>query len=160
MAETREMAGRRGLYFEEFSTGQVFTSLGRTLTEADVVAFAGLTGDWNPIHTDREYAARHVFGQRVAHGMLGLSVATALCVRLGILDETLLAFREIVQWKFSLPIYLGDTIHTRAVIADTRPVPRLKGGMITLAVDLINQKNETVQHGSWTALVKSQNETS
>jgi acyl dehydratase len=150
------MTGRRGLYFEEFETGQVFTSLGRTITESDVVAFAGLTGDWNPIHTDREYAARHPFGQRVAHGMLGLSVATALCVRLGILDETLLAFREITQWKFSLPIYLGDTIHTRATVTNTRPVPRLNGGMVTLDVEVINQRTETVQRGGWTVLVKSQ----
>jgi 3-hydroxybutyryl-CoA dehydratase len=150
------MTGRRGLYFEEFETGQVFTSLGRTITESDVVAFAGLTGDWNPIHTDREYAARHPFGQRVAHGMLGLSVATALCVRLGILDETLLAFREITQWKFSLPIYLGDTIHTRVTVTNTRPVSRLNGGMVTLDVEVINQRSETVQHGGWTVLVKSQ----
>ncbi len=156
MAEMKEMTGRKGLYFEEFEAGQVFTSLGRILTEGDVIAFAGLTGDWNPIHTDREYAARHPFGQRVAHGMLGLSVATALCVQLGILDETLLAFREINRWKFSRPIYLDDTIHTRAAITDTRPVPRLNGGMVTLDVEVINQKNETVQHGGWTVLVKSQ----
>lgn len=156
MVEMKEMAGRKGLYFEAFEVGQVFTSLGRTITETDVVAFAGLTGDWNPIHTDREYAARQPFGQRIAHGMLGLSVATALAMRLGILDETLLAFREITQWKFSLPIFLGDTIHTQLTVTGLRPVPRLSGGMVTLAVDLVNQKNETVQRGNWTVLVKSQ----
>ena len=159
MVESKEMAARRGLFFEEFELGQVFTSLGRTITETDVVSFAGLTGDWNPIHTDREYAARQSFGQRIAHGMLGLSIATALAMRLGILDETLLAFREIVQWKFSLPIFLNDTVHTRAAVTDLRRVSRLNGGMVTLTVDLVNQKNETVQHGSWTVLVKSQTQT-
>lgn len=158
MVEIKAMARRKGLYYEEFEVGQVYTSLGRTITEADVVAFAGLSGDWNPIHTDREYAASQPFGRRIAHGMLGLSVATALALRLGILDETLLAFREIIQWKFSLPIFLDDTIYTRAAVSEVRPVARLKGGIVTLTVDLINQKNETVQHGSWTVLVKSQNQ--
>ena len=107
MAEKRTLNARRGLYFEEFEVGQSITSPGRTVTEADVVGFAALTGDWTSIHTDAVYAAQHPLGQRVAHGLLGLSIASALAVRLGFLEGTVLAFREISDWKFSQPIYFG-----------------------------------------------------
>jgi acyl dehydratase len=86
------------LYFEEYEVGQQVISSGRTITEGDITAFAGLTSDWKPLHTDAVYAARHPFGQKVSHGTLGLAVAVALAARLGFLEETLLAFREIRAW--------------------------------------------------------------
>jgi len=150
----RLLESRKGFFFEEFFTGQVITSSARTITEADVVGFAGLTGDWNPIHSDAVYAAQQPFGQRIAHGMLGLSIATGLAMRTGILEDTLLAFREIRGWKFSLPIYLGDTIHVRVTTGETHPVPRLHGGLVTLHAELLNQRGELVQHGDWVVLVK------
>ena len=107
MVETKELSARKGLYFEEFEIGQAITSVGRTVTEADVVAFAALSGDWNSIHTDAEFAADHPFGQRVAHGLLCMSIASGLAMRLGFLEETALAFREIGDWKFSLPVFMG-----------------------------------------------------
>jgi acyl dehydratase len=146
---------RRIFYFQDFEPGQTFTSAGRTVTEADIVAFAALTGDWNAIHTDAEYAAQHPVGQRVAHGLLGLSIASGLAVRLGFLEESLLAFREIDLWKFSLPILIGDTVHLKITITQTRPTPRLNGGIVTLAVELLNQNGRIVQHGSWSVLVKN-----
>lgn len=158
MSEKRSLLNRRGLYFEEYEAGQTVSSSGRTITEADIVAFAGLTGDWNPLHTDAVFAAQHPLGQRVAHGMLPLSVAVALATRLGFLEETLLAFREIREWKFSLPVFIGDTIHMEATIARTYPVPRLKGGIVTLEVEVKNQNDAVVQHGTWIVLVKSQPE--
>ncbi len=156
MAEKRTLTAPKGFYFEEFEPGQSITSGGRTVTEADVVGFAALTGDWTPIHTDAVYAAGHPFGQRVAHGLLGMSIAVALAMRMGFLDDTVLAFREISDWKFSQPIHLGDTIHMRATVVETRAVPRLKGGQVTLEVEILNQEEKIVQHGIWAMLVKSQ----
>jgi 3-hydroxybutyryl-CoA dehydratase len=149
-----ELVVRRGLYFEEFSRGDSMTSPARTITETDIVAFAALSGDWTAIHTDAEYAARGNFGERVAHGLLGLSIASGLAVRLGFIEETALAFREL-EWKFSLPIKIGDTIHVRAEVIDTKPFPRLGGGIVTLEVAVLNQRDEVTQRGTWKMLVKS-----
>jgi acyl dehydratase len=151
----KELPANLGLYFEEFEAGQSIVSVGRTVTEADVVSFAALSGDWNPIHTNAEYAAQHPFGQRVAHGLLGLSIASGLAVRLGFLEETVLAFREMGSWKFSLPIYLGDTIRVRATVTDTKPMRRLGGGLVTMKVEILNQDDKVVQRGTWGVLVKS-----
>ena len=155
MEEKRMLEAPRGLYFEEFTTGLTITSPGRTITEADVVGFAALTGDWTRLHTDAVYAAQKPFGQRIAHGMLGLSFASALAVRMGFLEETLLVFREISNWKFVLPIFLGDTIHVQAVVHETRAVPRLSGGLVILEIEVLNQNDKVVQRGSWSVLVKS-----
>jgi len=156
MMDKRELTAPKGLYFEEFQVGQSITSQGRTVTEADVVAFAALSGDWNPMHTDAEFAARHPFGQRVAHGLLGLAIASGLAVRLGFLEETVLAFRELGEWKFSLPVYIGDTIHVRATVIETKEMRRLGGGLVTLKVEILNQDDKVVQRGTWGVLVKSQ----
>ncbi len=156
MAEARALS-RKGLYFEEFQVGQSVTSVGRTVTEADVVGFAAVTGDWTTIHTDAVYAAQQPFGQRVAHGLLGLSIASALAARLGFVEETVLAFREIGEWKFSRPIFLGDTIHMQATVSETRPMPRLGGGLVSFKVQILNQEDKVVQRGTWRLLVKSRN---
>ena len=152
----KELPAQIGLYFEEFEIGQVVTSPGRTVTEADVVAFAALSGDWNPMHTDAHYAEGHPFGQRVAHGLLGLSIAGGLATRLGVLEGTALAFREIGTWKFSLPIYFGDTIRVRMTVTGTKPMPRLSGGLVTLKTEILNQDDQVVQRGTWGVLVQSQ----
>lgn len=160
MAEIRTLSPQKGLFFEEFEPGQSITSAARTVTEADVVAFAGLTGDWTALHTDAIYAASQPFGERVAHGLLGLAIASGLAMRLGFLNETILAFREINAWKFSLPIRLGDTIHMRATVSDTKPARRLGGGLVSFEVQVINQEDKIVQHGTWVVLVKSQTDAS
>jgi 3-hydroxybutyryl-CoA dehydratase len=147
---------QRGLYFEEFEVGQSITSVGRTVTEADVVAFAALSGDWNQMHTDAHFAAQHPFGQRVAHGLLGLSIASGLAMRLGVLEGTALAFRELGSWKFSLPIYIGDTIRVRATVVDRKPMRRLGGGLVTLKTEILNQDDKVVQRGTWGVLIRSQ----
>ncbi len=143
-----------GLYFEEFSLGQVAETAGRTVTEADIVAFAGLSGDFTRLHTDAEYARQAGFGARVAHGLLGLAIASGLLVQLGLLTGTVLAFRELT-WKFSLPVYIGDTIHARATVGELKRVPRLKGGMVTFEVEVLNQEGKIVQSGRWLELVAS-----
>ena len=155
MTEKRDLVAPTGLYFEDYQPGQTITSAGRTVTEADVVAFAALSGDWNQIHTNAAYAAQHPFGQRVAHGLLGLSIASGLAVRLGFMEETVLAFREIGAWKFSLPIYLGDTIRVRLTVEETRPMRRLGGGLVSLKAEILNQDDKVVQRGTWGVLIKS-----
>ena len=144
----------RGRYFEEFTIGDKITTGARTVTEADIGQFAGLSGDFNQIHTDAEYAKATPFGARVAHGILGLSIASGLAVQTGFMEQTVLAFREINDWKFSGPIFIGDTIHVELEIIDTKAIPRLGGGAITLTLDVKNQKGETVQKGKWTALMQ------
>src|SRR3990172_2932953 len=145
----------RGRYFEDFELGESITTPGRTVTEADIVGFAGLTGDFNSIHTDAEYAAGSSFGQRVAHGMLGASYAVGLAVRTGILEGTVLAFREIKEWKFTQPIHIGDTIHVEIEVAETKAFPRLGGGMVTLELNVLNQESVSVMKGSLTVLIMS-----
>lgn len=145
----------RGRYFEEFATGQTYTSVGRTVTEHDVMTFAGLSGDYNQIHTDVEFATRTPYGKRIAHGLLGLAIASGLAMRTGILEGTVLAFREIEAWKFTKPVYIGDTLKVELEVLDTKPLARLGGGMITIQVDVLNQRDESVMKGMWSVLVAS-----
>jgi acyl dehydratase len=149
-----ETSHPRGSYFEEFVLGATHLSVERAITEADIFAFSELTGDHNPLHLDAEFASKSVFGQRIAQGLLGLSVASGLLTQLGFIDGTLLAFRELT-WKFSLPIYIGDVIKAGATVTDLRPLPRLGGGAVTFDVEVLNQRGERVQSGQWMVLVAS-----
>ena len=149
---------QRGLYFEEFEIGRRFVTAGRTITETDIVSFAGLSGDFNQIHTDAEFAAGTVFGQRVAHGLLVLSIVSGLAVQSGFMEGTILAFREVDSWKFSRPVLIGDTIHVALEVTELKALPRLGGGAIVLKLTVYNQREETVQSGTWTALIASKPE--
>ncbi len=144
---------QRGMWFEEFEAGQKIISTGRTITEGDIVTFAGLSGDYNQMHTDGEFAKTTPFGQRVAHGLLGLSIASGLAMRTGVLEGTVIAFREINNWKFSSPIFIGDTVHAELTILETKPIPRIGGGSLTIEIALKNQRDEVTMKGTWTALV-------
>jgi acyl dehydratase len=146
---------QRGMWFEEFVVGQKIISTGRTITEADIVTFAGLSGDYNQIHTDGEFAKTTPFGQRVAHGLLGLSIASGLAMRTGVLEGTVIAFREINNWKFTNPIFIGDTVHAELNILETKAIPRIGGGALTIEIVLKNQRDEITMKGTWTALVAS-----
>jgi acyl dehydratase len=152
------MASPRGLFFEQFETGMVIQTVGRTVTETDIVSFAGLSGDFNQIHTDAQYSANTPFGQRVAHGILGLSIASGLAVQTGFIEGTVLAFREINNWKFSRPIYIGDTIHVDLVVLETKAMPRLGGGIVSIKLTVINQEDKVAMSGSWKVLVAGQPE--
>jgi len=144
-----------GKYFEEFQVGQRIITAGRTIAESDIFAFAGLSGDYNQIHTDAEFAKNTSFGQRVAHGLLGLSIASGLAMRTGVLEGTVIAFREINTWKFVSPVFIGDTIHVEMEIAETKALPGIGGGSVKIALDVKNQSGETVMKGVWIALVLS-----
>ncbi len=145
---------KQGLYFEDFNVGDVYESEGRTITEEDILRFAELSGDDNPLHTDPEYAKTTMFGQQIAHGLLGLAVASGLAWQTGLMQGTAEAFTGM-EWKFRAPIYIGDTVRARLEVKGKREMRRLGGGFITLAVALVNQEGKTVQKGTWTVLVRS-----
>lgn len=149
-----EIKQSRGRYFEEMTAGDTVESPGRTITETDIVLFAGLTGDYNPLHTDTEYAKTTIYGERIAHGLLGLSIASGLVWRTGLLEGTAEAVTGI-NWKFRAPIRIGDTIRFRAEILNKKEMPRLNGGFVTFSTTLLNQKDETVQKGTWMLLIRS-----
>jgi acyl dehydratase len=131
------------------------SSVGRTITEADVVNFAGVSADYNLIHTDIAYSADSIFEQRVAHGLLVLSVASGLAMRTGLLEGTVIAWRDIRDWRFSQPVFIGDTIHVELEVVEAKPIPRLGGGQVNLGVKIINQHDKTVMKGNWGILMMS-----
>ncbi len=145
---------QRGLWFEEFVEGLSVESRGRTITEADLVNFAGVSGDYNPMHTDVEFAAKTPYGQRVAHGALIFSIATGLTYQLGFLEGTIMAFTGL-DWKFRNPIFIGDTVKVTAAVTKRRAMPAMGGGFVTFDVKVTNQKGEIAQKGEWTVLVMS-----
>lgn len=149
-----ENDGPRGLYFEEFTVGEKLVTRGRTITEADLVNFAALTGDFNPMHTDAVYAEDSFMGKRVAHGMLSLSYAIGQAYQLGILERTVLGFRGL-DVKFSVPVYIGDTIHAELTVDETKAAARLGGGVVTLGLRILNQDDKVVQKGTLTLLMAS-----
>jgi acyl dehydratase len=146
------------MVFEEFQPGQRIVSIGRTVTESDIVQFAGLSGDFNQIHMDADFSKNSPFGQRVAHGLLGLSIASGLAVQTGVLEGTVIAFREITEWKFSKPVYIGDTIHVVMEVKEVKEVRRLGGGAVTIELDVINQRGESAMKGGWVVLVSGRKE--
>ena len=148
----------RGRYFEEFESGERISSAGRTVTEADIVAYAGLSGDYNQIHTDAEYSKNTPVGQRVAHGLLGLSIASGLAVQTGILEGTIITFREVNEWRFLNPIFIGDTIRVDMEVMEQKSLRRIGGGLVEIKLEVINQQSEVVQRGTWTVLVASKSE--
>ncbi len=154
MEESRRPLGR---YFEEFQEGQSMQSPGRTLTETDIVLFAGLSGDYNPLHTDAEFARGSRFGGRIAHGLLGLAFASGLAGRLNLFEGTVLAFMGL-EWRFRAPVVAGDTLHVVAKVAGRRELRRLGGGVVSFDVRLVNQRGETVQKGRWDILVKGRDQ--
>ena len=143
-----------GLYFEEFVVGDKASSTTRTITESDIVAFAGISGDYNELHTSETFASNGLFGKRIAHGLLGLSVASGLAFQMGFIIGTADAFRSL-EWEFTLPIYIGDTVHLEAVVVETKAFPRLGNGRVVFRVVLLNQNGKVTQRGTWTMLVRS-----
>ncbi len=148
------IAQPKGLYFEDLNVGDTIVTDGRTITEADIMLFAGLSGDHYKLHTNEEYAKTTMFGSRIAHGLLILSIGTGLSMQLGFLNGTVEAFMSL-EWQFRRPVYIGDTVHVEAEIAEKKPMKRLGGGLITLKTRILNQKGEIVQRGTWSILVRS-----
>jgi len=126
--------------FEELATGQAFTTRGRTVTEADVVGFAALTGDWHPQHTDAVWAGESSFGERIAHGLLVISLAGGL---VPFDPERVIALRRFGDVVFKRPVKLGDTLRVQGRVADVAEVSD-EAGLVTLAWNIVNQDERTV----------------
>jgi len=143
------------LTFEQFAVGDAFETAGRTITEADIVNFAYLSGDWNPLHTDEEMMRASAFGGRIAHGALGLAVATGLVNQLGIFEGTTIAVLEMVT-RFTGVIRMGDTVHVAFGITDKKESKKPDRGIVTVSVQLLNQRNERAMEGQWVVMLKRQ----
>lgn len=144
-----------GLYFEEFTVGQKIVTEKRTIHEADILEFARLSGDDNRIHTDPEFSKTTPFGRQIAHGLLGLSIASGLAWQTGLMDGTVLAFREVKEWKFVKPLFIGDTIHAELETIETKALPRIGGGSVTISIEVKNQHSEVCHRGIWVVLIMS-----
>ena len=142
-----------GLFYDDFSIGELFKSPGRTITETDVVTFAGLSGDFVELHTNEEYARQSPFGRRVAHGALVFSISTGLTFQMNLINDTVLAFFGADKLRFSKPVFIGDTVRVEERIIAMEP--RGKGrGLVTFDVKVISQNNETVISYHATVLLK------
>jgi acyl dehydratase len=142
----------RGLHFEDFEPGRAFHSASRTITEADVVAFAGLSGDFNPLHTDQSFAEKTPVGQRIAHGMLSMAVATGLANQMGIFEGTTVALmQQTIQYRGM--VRFGDTIRIVMTVKSREDWKKPTVGKVVFDVPVLNQKDEPVVQSEWTLLM-------
>jgi acyl dehydratase len=147
-----------GKFFEEFVVGEVTTSPGRTVTETDLVAFSWVSGDANQMHTDAVHAAASPLGQRVAHGMLGMSICTGLSARIGHMEGTAIAQLAVEDWRFLKPLFIGDTVTLRTTVMETVPSRKGGRGVIKRRMELLNQRGEVVQAGVTSVMVRARDQ--
>lgn len=140
--------GPNALFFDQFEVGRTWLTPRRTITEADIVMFAGLTGDFNPVHTDEEFAKRTPFGTRILHGPAVFAIATGLEFRLGIKEGTAIAFLGMT-WDLKAPVKIGDTIHVFQRVESLRPTRNPARGIVNFWVEVRNQRDEVCQQGEW-----------
>jgi 3-hydroxybutyryl-CoA dehydratase len=131
------------MYFEDYSIDEIRTSRGRTVTEADIVNFAGLSGDFVELHVNEEYARSGPFGRRIAHGALIFSISTGLMVQMMSDHEAIVAFRGVDQLRFVAPVFIGDTIHVvkKTIEKNTKDGIR---GLVAFETTVLNQDGKPV----------------
>jgi acyl dehydratase len=139
-------------YFDDIVVGETYESPGRTVTEADIVIFAGLSGDYNILHTDAEFMKSSIFGERIAHGLLGLAIQSGLFTRTGVPYAGL--GTGTLRWKFKGPIKIGDTIRVRARVTAKKETDARDRGLVTVERQVVNQRDEVVQEGETDLLVE------
>lgn len=132
-----------GLFFEDFDPERRFTSRGRTITEADVVLFAGLTGDYVELHTNEEYAKQSPFGRRIAHGALVFSVSVGLTTRMNLVEDTLLAFTNVDRLRFVQPVFIGDTVQVAKRVTERQEIDASRG-LVVFETKVTNHDGHTV----------------
>jgi 3-hydroxybutyryl-CoA dehydratase len=132
-----------GLYFEDFESIEPTTTRGRTVTESDVMTFAGLTGDFVELHTNAEFAKHTVFGQRIAHGALVFSISVGLTTRMNLLDDTLVAFAGVDHLRFAAPVFIGDTVRATKSVVERKELGAAQGSVV-FETRVLNQRDETV----------------
>ena len=140
-------------YLEDLEAGQTFVTPGKTITEADVVAFAAWTNDNNQVHTDAEFAKKTRYGRRIVHGMLGASLCLGLIARTGVFEGSAVALLGVDQWRFTAPVFIGDTLTCTVEILSTRPTSSGRTGIVERRLVLRNQHGETVQEGRMDLMV-------
>ena len=145
----------RGRNFSEFEMGQRFETVGRTVTEGDVGTFAGLSGDFNPLHTDATFAAKTPFGKRIAHGMLVASISTGLGQTTGIFEGTTLALLE-QNFRYTGPVFFGDTIRLVLTVENLKPSSKGGKGIVSFKAEIVKQDYSVVNDGSWVVLFRDQ----
>ncbi|HWK45616.1 MAG TPA: MaoC/PaaZ C-terminal domain-containing protein [Stellaceae bacterium] len=148
------------LYFEDFEPGQEFISSARTITEADLTIFAMLSGDWNPVHVDEEFAKASAYGKRVVHGLYGPAIMTGFLQQLGIFDGSAIAMLNISQLNFLKPLLVGDTVHMRLTILDARPTKDGTRGVVGRKFRLVKHGGEVAQEMLSDVLVRRRPDTS
>jgi acyl dehydratase len=146
------MNGPPRRWFEEIEVGEESLSPARTVTEADIVIFAGLSGDYNILHTDAEFMKSSAFGERIAHGLLGLAIQSGLFSRAG--QPYALLGSAALRWKFKGPIRIGDTIRVRARVTAKKDGDAPDRGVVTVEREVLNQRDEVVQEGETELLVE------
>ncbi len=147
------MTGDDRQFFEEIQVGDEYLSPGRTMTEADIVAFAGLSGDYNVLHTDAEFMRSSIFGERIAHGLLGLAIQSGLGMRAMPRPFATIAFLGL-RWRFKGPIKIGDTLKVRIKVAHKRETSKPDRGIVVLQRAIVNQRGEVVQEGETDIMVE------
>ena len=140
------------LFFDDLAIGQEWESLSRTVTEADIVNFAGLSGDFNPIHLDHEFARSTPFRRPIAHGLLVFSMATGLALNSPPMRT--LAFVAIRDWQFKGPVFIGDTLHVRTRVLEKEVRARGRRAVITWHRQIVNQEDKVVQEGVTQTIVE------
>jgi acyl dehydratase len=143
-----------GLYWEEWEVGKSFETAARTVTETDVVNFAGISGDYNPLHINEEYCKKTQFGTRIAHGPLVYAIAAGLLFQLHLYDDTLIAFLGFESLKFTKPVKIGDTIFARITVTEVTETSKPDRGVMKRQLHVINQHGEIVQDGIQAFLMK------
>ena len=130
------------MFFDDFTMGATFLTDGRTITEADIAAFALLSGDFNPIHMDAEYAKASQFGQRIAHGLLVLSISSGLTVKSGLTSDSVIAFYGIDKLRFTKPVFVGDTIKVKSRVVELSS--KETKGVVVFETRVFKQNGEEV----------------
>lgn len=144
----------KGFYLEDYEIGREYTSQGRTITEADVVNFAGVSGDFNPLHTDEEFGKANQFGKRIAHGALGFIISNGLNNQMGIAEGTTIAFIECTV-KYTAPLLIGDTVHIVVIPTEVIHSSKPCKGILKQLVKLVNQDERVIMESNQTLMVKS-----
>lgn len=139
------------LFFDDVHINQEWRSLARTVTETDIVNFAGLSGDFNPIHVDHEFARTTAFRRPIAHGLLIFSIGSGLGLHCPPMRT--LAFMSIRDWQLLEPVFIGDTIHVRGKVLEKEVRARGRRGVITWQRHIVNQDDKVVQEGIIVTLV-------
>ena len=151
------MAASDGIFFEDLEVGWKELSPARTVTEADIVHFAGLSGDFNALHMDAEFAKSTPFGQRIAHGLLGLSIASGLVAQNPNASlHRLMAFLGMT-WDFRHPVFIGDTIRVQKTVAEKRVTKKPGLGVVVYEVHVLNQRGDVCQEGFWKTMYMMRN---